>query len=211
MHIFLDLLFISPLTFFLAVLVVTFSICCHEYCHARVALWQGDPTVIYTGHLTLNPLKQMGAVSLVMLLLFGIAWGSVPVYPPNFKNKYSEWLVALAGPAANIILFLVFGFLLLISLKLSDNRLLIGVLSYATEVNLVLAFFNLLPIPGLDGGIVTTKLLPRFKQAENEWVKGTMIIIFILLFLSIDKLYLAASFVTDKYLMLMAKIWIAII
>lgn len=211
MSLFINLLFKSPLAFLLASLAVVFSVCCHEYCHARAALWQGDDTAARAGHLTLNPLKQMGKASLLMLAVFGLAWGAVPVNPANFKNKYSELVVSLAGPATNLALFLVFGLLLDISLHFFDRGLLIGVLAYAAELNLVLAFFNLLPVPGLDGGVLIARLLPRLQLARQEWFKGTLLILFVLLFLSVGRLFALASDATNFYITLLEKLWAKLI
>ena len=90
------------------VTVVMFSICLHEAAHAYVAMKQGDPTAANHGHLSLNPIKQMGTFSIIMLLLIGIAWGAVPVDPRRMRHKYSEALVSFAGPAANLLLFFAF-------------------------------------------------------------------------------------------------------
>lgn len=81
MNLFITQLFEDPQRFFIWLLVVIFSICCHEFMHAWAALKQGDPTAADEGHLTLNPMKQMGPFSLVMLAVCGIAWGRVPVRP----------------------------------------------------------------------------------------------------------------------------------
>ena len=90
------------------VTVVMFSICFHEYSHAYAALLQGDSTAAERGHLTMNPMVQMGTFSIIMLLFIGISWGSVPVNRRKFRHKYSDALVSFAGPAANVLLFLVF-------------------------------------------------------------------------------------------------------
>ena len=109
----MDSLFIQRLfgphqqTALMQLLVVVFSVCLHEYAHARAALWQGDATAAEQGHLTLNPLKQMGPMSLIMLLIIGIAWGAVPVNPGRMRHRYSDALVSFAGPATNLALFLV--------------------------------------------------------------------------------------------------------
>ena len=89
-------------------MIVIFSICCHEYAHAQIALWQGDSTAYENGHLTLNPFKQMGVISIITLLIIGISWGAVPVNPNRMKHKYSEALVAFAGPFTNLFLFFIF-------------------------------------------------------------------------------------------------------
>ena len=69
----------DPVFYFGWIVLAAFSICCHEYAHAYVALRVGDDTAARDGHLTLNPLVQMGFQSMLMLVFFGIAWGAVPV------------------------------------------------------------------------------------------------------------------------------------
>ena len=89
-RIFITALWQDPYWFFCASFLVVFSICCHEFMHAWVALKEGDPTAADEGHLTLNPIKQMGIYSLILLALFGIAWGQVPVNPANFRSRNSD-------------------------------------------------------------------------------------------------------------------------
>ena len=87
-------------------LVVVFSICVHELAHAWTALRCGDGTAADHGHLTLNPLVQMGWGSLMVLVLFGIAWGAVPVDVSRLRSYRQAAWVAAAGPLANGVLFL---------------------------------------------------------------------------------------------------------
>ena len=75
--IFITSLFSDPEYFWCVTLAVIPSICLHEYFHAQVAFWCGDDTAAHYGHLTLNPLRQMGWISLVMFFILGIAWGMV--------------------------------------------------------------------------------------------------------------------------------------
>ena len=118
---FIKLLFSDPNTYLMWVTLVVFSICCHEYLHARVALWQGDSTAADQGHLTLNPMKQMGLFSIIMLLVIGISWGQVPVNPSRMKHKYSDALVSFAGPFMNLILFLIFAIAASVVATLNPN------------------------------------------------------------------------------------------
>ena len=109
MNLFINNLFRDPQFFFTWLVFIVFSICCHEFMHAYVALKQGDSTAADMGHLTLNPLKQMGLFSLIMLAVAGIAWGAVPVRPYLMRHRHSDALVAFAGPATNLGLFLFCG------------------------------------------------------------------------------------------------------
>lgn len=176
--IFIKQLAIDPKAFFMTLFVVVFSICCHEYCHAQVALWMGDSTAADRGHLTLNPLRQMGIFSLIMLLLLGFAWGAVPVDPRRLRSKYryGELLTSLAGPAANLILFLagvlIMGMLIRYDAgtpELAEMAVMLCIM------NCVMLIFNLLPVPGLDGWNVFLCLFPRIRMPNSETLKGIMV------------------------------------
>ena len=202
MNLFIFSAFNDTKTFLMIALVVVFSICLHEFFHAWTALQFGDTTAADRGHLTLNPLKQMGPMSMIMFLLLGFAWGAVPVNPAvlRARNRHAPAIVALAGPATNFGLFLIgfffFGFLQTRIPSLIENEaagttvlqlfLLLGV------YNCFLCIFNLLPIPGLDGWGALTEYVPRMKNLNSEFAKGvTIFLIFLLLFLADDIFELA--------------------
>ena len=105
---FIQTLFNDPRLFFSKLLIVVFSISLHEYIHTLTAYKLGDATAAERGHLTLNPFKQMGIISLIMLCFLGLAWGQVPVNPANLRGKHSTAIVAASGPVTNIVLSLVF-------------------------------------------------------------------------------------------------------
>lgn len=193
MNLFVGNLFSNPVYFFSVILIVGFSVCVHEYCHARVALALGDPTAARQGHLTLNPLKQMGLWSVIMLLILGICWGSVPVDPALVTPRRRAW-IALAGPAANFGLFLLAlaGSVICIAGGFEFGA---GFFLYAGIMNLVLCFLNLVPVPGFDGGAVLLAFLPMERLRDSEVVKGIMVGAMILLFTCIDSLYQAAAWV----------------
>ena len=104
---FIKTLFSDPRLFFSQLLIVVFSICLHEYIHTLTAYKLGDSTAADRGHLTLNPLKQMGFISLFMLCMLGLAWGQVPVDPVNFRRRSSDLRISLAGPLTNLALAVV--------------------------------------------------------------------------------------------------------
>lgn len=195
MNLFLNHLFTEPVYFFTVILIVGFSVCLHEYCHARVALALGDPTAAMTGHLTLNPLKQMGWWSIFMLLLLGICWGSVPVDPRRVTRRQSA-LIALAGPAANFGLFLVSLASCILCIKLGF-RFGTEFFLYAGVMNLVLFFLNLMPVPGFDGGAILFAFLPVERLRDSELAKGIMIGMVLLLFTCIGYLFFAAQWVME--------------
>lgn len=171
---------------------VAFSICCHEYSHARVALAEGDPTAADAGHLTLNPLRQMGWISLVMLAVAGIAWGAVPVNPRNFRRPSSALRVALAGPLANLALWAA-ALLLSCLLGLLSAGPASDVLFHLAVANAVLFLFNLLPIPGLDGSTVLRHFVPAF---SDRLTPGVSLVLLVVLFRFSSVLFDAASAVS---------------
>lgn len=198
MDLFITYLFISPQFFFTWLLVVVFSICCHEFMHAWAALKQGDPTAADSGHLTLNPLKQMGMMSLIMLAICGIAWGAVPVRPHQMRHRHSDALVSFAGPATNLALFVVFGVLFFFSGPLGDAADLLFKLG--ALLNMVLFIFNMLPIPGFDGFSILSSFFPRLREFNSEWMTGIYFIMFFLIFFSFEYLWLAAAYLLDLLL-----------
>jgi len=176
-------LVISLIIFFSAVII-------HEYCHGWVAYKLGDPTAKYAGRLTLNPLEHIdpfGTVLLPLMLIIlrsPVIFGWAKPVPVNFWNLHNPrrdmiW-VGLAGPMANFILAVVFSLLL----KIPSPDILREFLSSAIMINLVLAVFNLMPIPPLDGSRVVSGILSyRVALAYNEWERYGTVVIFLLLFL----------------------------
>jgi Zn-dependent protease len=177
--------------------VLLFSVVVHEYAHGWVALRQGDDTAYKLGRLTLNPLPHidpLGSVIVPALLwasnagfLFG--WAKpVPVMPPNFRNyRRGDILVSLAGIVANLILALGFTLLLFVAVALvrgapdagGVGELLARVAHYGILINLILAFFNLLPVPPLDGSHVMYHLLPpRLGARYRELGRFGILIVF---------------------------------
>ena len=183
MNLFITQLFEDPQRFFIWLLVVIFSICCHEFMHAWAALKQGDPTAADEGHLTLNPMKQMGPFSLVMLAVCGIAWGRVPVRPWQMRHRHSDALVSLAGPATNFGLFLIFGILFYVCYRAGvENQAALMLLELGSVLNIVPCLFNLLPVPGLDGFAILKSFFPKLGEVNSEWSSGAFLVAFLLLF-----------------------------
>ena len=195
MNLFITRAFTEPKTFFMITIVVIFSICLHEFFHAWTALQFGDSTAADRGHLTLNPLKQMGPFSIIMFLVLGFAWGAVPVdnYILRARNRHAPAIVALAGPATNLGLFLIaffaYGFLHPRIWNLIENEVagqtIVEFFLILGCYNAFLCIFNLLPVPGLDGWAALTQYVPRLKSLSSEFAKGvTIFLIFLFLFLS---------------------------
>ena len=179
------------------VLSVGLSVCIHEFCHAYAALKMGDPTAAQMGHLTLNPLKQMGWFSLIMLLLLGFCWGAVPVNPANLTRK-GRIAVSLAGPGANLMLFAVGIIAGLIALRLWQWEGLFGVALTFAQINMVLFCINIMPVPGFDGGQVLMEFIPRSKLYASEVGKGFMIGAMLLLFYCVGYIFSYSEWATRK-------------
>lgn len=192
---FIQTLFTDPRFFFARLLLVVVSICTHEYFHALTAYKLGDPTAAERGHLTLNPAKQMGFLSLIMLCFIGIAWGQIPVNPANLRGKHAPALVSASGPAANVMLTILFSILAVAGAVGQINPFAQGMLLYGAIINMVLALFNLLPIPGLDGWNILRTYWRKDLSMTAEWVKGAFFILLILVFTCFDYLYMAAEFI----------------
>lgn len=154
----------SPNAYILFMVVLVAALSWHEAAHALIAKKLGDDTAESLGRLTLNPFAHLDPIGSIAILIFGIGWGKpVPVNPNNFANpKLDNLKVALAGPISNIILALIFaGFNAIFQ---PDQGSLASNFSQAmVYFNLLLALFNLIPIPPLDG----SKLIHLFLSEEN--------------------------------------------
>lgn len=147
----------------------------HEYAHARAAVTLGDPTPRLLGRLTLNPVAHLDPLGLIMLWLFKFGWAKpVPINPNYFKNYRQDMLiVSLAGPASNMLLALLTAFLIGILAKMQLlNGSWVKVLWMTYTYNIILAIFNLVPIPPLDGSKILASILPGqqgriFEQLEQ--------------------------------------------
>ncbi|MCH8838414.1 MAG: site-2 protease family protein [Candidatus Marinimicrobia bacterium] len=160
---------LDPQTLVLLIPVILFALTVHEYAHGMVAYRLGDPTAKQAGRLTLNPLSHLDPMGTVMLFVIGLGWAKpVPVDPRYFANPKRDMLwVALAGPAANMGLALLSG--LIIRFLTSDpsaylsgalGPILISMMVRSLQINLMLAVFNMLPVPPLDGSKIMYSLLP---------------------------------------------------
>ena len=194
MNLFITNIYRDPQLFFTVIIAVGFSVCVHEFSHAWMAKKCGDSTAADAGHLTLNPLKQMGVISIIMLLILGFCWGSVPVNPA-LLTKRQRIAVSLAGPGANLALFAAGVLAFLIASKL-DLEFVLPVILIFTQLNLVLFCINIAPVPGFDGGAVAAELLPMHKLYSSEVGKGFMIGMVLLLFYSVDYIFLWSSKIT---------------
>ncbi len=142
----------QPLTFLVFIVSIVLALSWHEAAHALVAKWLGDDTAEEQGRLTLNPLAHLDPLGTIALLIAGIGWGKpVPVNPNNFAApKLDNLKVALAGPLSNLILAILFA-LLTFAFKPQPGSLAAVFSQTVIWFNLMLMFFNLIPIPPLDG------------------------------------------------------------
>jgi Zn-dependent protease len=160
----------EPESFVAFLVAVIVGLTFHEFSHAAVATLQGDQTARSQGRLTLNPVVHLDPLGSIALLIAGFGWARpTPVTPARLRyRRLGMVLVALAGPAANLVLAIVSAIALgilapTVGATLNVNfsvKLLSGLVFW----NVVLGVFNLLPIPPLDGSSLLTVLLPPSRQ-----------------------------------------------
>ena len=168
----LNLLVKDPLTFVLLAIPLLYSIIIHELAHGWVAYFMGDSTAKYQGRLTFNPLKHLDPVGTAMLFIFGFGWAR-PV-PVNFQHLRSARLGLILVSSAGIIANMIFAFLAVLLLRLlspSPSGSTGLFLYYLAQINIMLASFNLIPIPPLDGskilmGFMSERLQYAFSRLE---------------------------------------------
>ncbi len=163
---------ITLLLFFLVVLIP--SAILHEYMHGWVANYLGDPTAKHAGRLTLDPrahIDKFGTIYLPLIFLaFGLMTGNffifayakpVPYNPYNLKNqKWGPAAVAAAGPLSNLFLAFVFGLIIQLMPAAMMTESFFQLLFIVVQANVLLAIFNLVPIPPLDGSKLLFAILP---------------------------------------------------
>lgn len=175
----------------------------HEYAHGWVADRLGDRTARNQGRLTLNPIAHIDPVGFLMLILFRFGWAKpVPVNPYNLRMDPAKGMlvVSLAGPTANLVVALAAALLWrlgLHNLVPYGNILLILII----QINVVLAIFNLIPVPPLDGSKILAGLFPsqaRFIYGMETY--GTIILLLLLFTGVLGKiLWPAVSFVSEIF------------
>ena len=130
-----------------------------------------------------------------MLVLIGFCWGAVPVNRNNFRNKYSDLRVSLAGPLTNLGLFLIFGLISGLAYRYlpqmdddSRQEFLVMMFFQGSFMNMVLFLFNMLPVPGFDGYALVENFVPQ-ELKYSEFFKGASIVVLMLALFFSDKLF----------------------
>jgi len=180
----------DPIFYLLFLPIMLFSLSFHECAHAMVAYFRGDDTASLMGRMTLNPLRHIDPLGLVAFFVIGLGWAKpVPINPARMKHiRRDPALVGLAGPLSNILLSAVFALLLrlfwpaITSAEPAMREILVKFFVIGAQLNAGLAFFNLLPVPPLDGSHLLAALLPSW--ALEKYERFTRFgLLFILLFL----------------------------
>ncbi len=187
------------------ILVLLFSVVIHEVSHGYAAEALGDPTARMAGRLTLNPIKHLdlfGSIIIPLLLIvssasFIIGWAKPVPYNPNRlvkDKKYGPLKVALAGPFSNLAIAAVFGIFLRFAHTFIPEALVItfGVVVF---INILLAVFNLIPIPPLDGSKILTVILPPKYSLKVQQIGliGIFLVLFFLMYFGSAIFSLTAS------------------
>ncbi len=179
------------------IIILIFSAVIHEVAHGAMAYRLGDSTAKFSGRLTLNPIKHLDLFGslilpgLMLLLTAGrgpiFGWAKpVPINPYNFRDqKYGPAKSAAAGPAANFAIALFFGLVLRFIPAIAQVSGLDLIFAYIVYINLLLAVFNLLPIPPLDGSHILFTFLPRGSENVKAVLSqfGLFILLFVIFFL----------------------------
>lgn len=186
----------GALTLLASLVVVLFSIILHECAHGLAAERLGDPTAREAGRITLNPIPHLDPIGSILIpgimllmslmggraILFG--WAKpVPINPYNLNNPKRDMMwIGLSGPATNFAVAIVLA--LLTRLLVVPASLGANILFYGVAINLLLGFFNLIPIPPLDGSRILTGLLPEEYAYRINSIGRFGFIIIIILFIS---------------------------
>jgi Zn-dependent protease len=190
----------------ISLFVVLFAISVHEASHGWAAFKMGDPTAHHMGRITLNPIRHIDPIGTILLPLMLIIMGAppfgwakpVPVNPLNLKDpRRDNLIISIAGPASNIMVALIAFIVLKILMNLSPSLFysggggfanllspIITIVYYTIVINVILAFFNLIPIPPLDGSGVVMGLISEEAAEKYEQIRPYGFFILILLIMT---------------------------
>jgi Zn-dependent protease len=160
----IEILRVDPLAYLLIALSLVGAIAMHEFAHALAADAQGDRLPRAMGRVTLNPARHLDPLGTLCLLLAGFGWGRPVEFRPTAlrSRRFGAALVALAGPGMNLLLAVAGAFVQTLMDDSGDTFWLF--LSYFVAINVLLAVFNLIPLPPLDGSRLLTIFLPPRHQ-----------------------------------------------
>ncbi|MBU6231298.1 MAG: site-2 protease family protein [Patescibacteria group bacterium] len=182
----------------LFIVILIFSVIVHEVSHGLMADRLGDPTPRMQGRLTLNPVKHIDPIGSIIVPIvtslagFAFGWAKPVIYNPyNLKNKrQGEILIALAGPASNLAIAVIFGLIIRftaagVTSASSPMLPFLEVASYIVLINILLAIFNLIPLPPLDGSKLFLAWLPNQYGRMRMTLErlGPIFILIVILFL----------------------------
>lgn len=207
--VFLQYLQTDPQFYIAVVITVVLSICIHELAHGVTAIALGDRTPLESGHMTLNPVVHMGLFSLILLFLAGFSWGLMPVDERRLRGRYAPALVALAGPLSNVLLAASALVGLGLWQRFDDRatadlphqiRNIQYLLWVFGTVNVMLAMFNLVPVPPLDG----SRILSNFSRSYATTVElltatGAYMFMFIMVFSGLSRVVQPAAIQIAKF------------
>ncbi|MEK7186849.1 MAG: site-2 protease family protein, partial [Patescibacteria group bacterium] len=179
--------------FVFQILILIMSVVVHEVAHGYTASLLGDQTARYEGRLTLNPLKHLDLFGSFILPFLSYTLGGfifgwakpVPYNPYNLRpGRWSEAQVAIAGPASNILLALIFSLILRFGVSGGwANPAFVQITAVIVFINILLAIFNLMPIPPLDGSKILFAFLPdKFFELRNFFERYGLVLVIIFIF-----------------------------
>ncbi len=194
------------ITFLYTLPALVLSLSIHEYAHAWVAYKLGDISQKIRGRLTLNPLAHIDPIGFIAIVLVGVGWGKpVTVDDRNFKDsRKGMMLTSLAGPASNLLLailvtiilklLMVFGVMNNI-INSNTGNIILNMLLYVIQFNIVFGIFNLIPLPPLDGSKVLAYFLPqRARGFMYTLERYSFIIIMIIYFTNLTSYIIAPGY-----------------
>ena len=176
-------------SFLVSAVGIAVAISVHEFGHAYVAHLLGDDTAKMSGRMTLDPVKHVDPIGLVMLIIARIGWAKpVPINPNNFKNyKIGNLIVSLAGPLFNVITAIISINLMRFANLEALQLILAGIFNYCIGF----AAFNLLPIPPLDGwGVISTFIPLKYYDIAYKYESMSTIIFLIVIITDIHVIIL---------------------
>ena len=179
------------ISFLFTIIILIMSVVIHEVSHGYAAYLMGDPTAKNAGRLTLNPLAHldlMGSLIVPFIAYFSagfmFGWAKpVPYNPYNLKSqKYGDAIVAVAGPASNLLVALIFGLALRFDLLVGMTNFTMAI-QMVVIINIILAIFNLIPIPPLDGSKILFTFLPyRYIEFRRNLERYSLLLLLFVVF-----------------------------